>query len=114
MKNHILNLTLLICCTLMIFSLTATAQDSGTNVTANADYSRIDSYVQSMMRDCRIPGFSLAVVRGKEVPWAFTINYSPDAGWLALLSSVALLLLGMVKGSIIFLSYRRKKGALSS
>jgi len=33
----------------------------------NPDFTLIDSFVQSQMKDCRIPGFSLGIIRGTDV-----------------------------------------------
>ncbi len=36
---------------------------AASNVSDNPDYARLDSFIQSQMEDCRIPGFSLGIIR---------------------------------------------------
>ncbi len=36
---------------------------AASNVADSPDYTRLDSYIQSQMEDCRIPGFSLGIIR---------------------------------------------------
>lgn len=66
MKRHIIKILAFFCCAAAIFSLPAAAQNSGDGAISISDFSQMDQYIQSMMQDCRIPGFSVAVVRGEE------------------------------------------------
>ncbi len=42
-------------------------QNAASGILDNPDYGAIDRYVEDQMKDCRIPGFALAIVRGDEV-----------------------------------------------
>ncbi|MCZ7544208.1 MAG: hypothetical protein M5R40_12055 [Anaerolineae bacterium] len=48
------------------FVFTATAQESSSGTIGTPDFAAIDRYVEDQMADCRIPGFSLGIIRGDE------------------------------------------------
>jgi CubicO group peptidase (beta-lactamase class C family) len=50
-------------CFAVAFSLSAAAKNSVGERVLVSDFSKMDEYIESMMQDCRIPGFSVAVVR---------------------------------------------------
>ena len=50
------------------------------NVQENPDYSLIDSFIQSQMEDCRIPGFSVGIIRGNDLVYMQGYGRADETG----------------------------------
>ncbi len=67
MKKSILKILAFFCSVLIASFVPAAAADSGSDSLLSPDFSQMDDYIHYMMRDCRIPGFSVAVVSDEDV-----------------------------------------------
>ncbi len=80
MKKNIFSILAIFCCVVIVSSVTAIAADSGSETVLKPDFSQMDGYIQDMMKDCRIPGFSVAVVSDEDVLYMKGYGSADDTG----------------------------------
>ncbi len=66
---------------IMAAALLLSGPSNASELQAKPDLKKIDGYVERMMKECRIPGFSLAIVRGGEVVYTQGYGIADPTGW---------------------------------
>lgn len=67
-------------CFAAAFCLPVAAQNSAAGRTLTSDFSQMDEYIEAMMQDCRIPGFSVAIVQDGETLYMNGYGVADETG----------------------------------
>ncbi len=67
-------------CILCVALILASSSAFASNLKNEPDFHLIDSFIQNQMEDCRIPGFSLGIIRGTEVLYLTGYGKADESG----------------------------------